>query len=484
MASLLVFLDAERAKTLIAPDQRNSGRSWMIERAQLPEPQLDRLDDEATLFVCTIESDRVIIVATVDDPEFADGAFTGGDALLRDYDITDLAPRLGSTGDLARWSSVPRILPPSDVDLLRYTIGLASDLARAPAPPEPIVELDATGEELRAAVFADPRADEPRLIYADYLQSRGDPRGELIALQVARSGSGAAVSDRERTLALRYAKDCVHPLRPVLHDFELERGFLHRAQASYDLAMPDALVGHPAWSTVDVLSATDVRLLCAAHVRARRLGIRGAELVHLVRARQPLPYETIIGLETRGKREPSYRSHGGIATTNWAEIMTVGALENLRTLSVNYAAFAQYVPDFFHSPLCEQLDHLDVWTTTTGGGAVPLRAAFDRSRLTRLTIRFNLPPRSGAREWSPGVIGFQRSTREPILTLQLDHTLASSQLVELMRFLAPLTRNIARIELNDLEVPERAEARHAELIDRLGTIFTRVVARPGASLAP
>ena len=483
MASLLVFLDAERAKTLIAPDQRNSGRSWMIERTQLPELQLDRLDDEATLFVCTIETDRVIIVATVDDPEFADGAFTGGDALLRDYDITDLAPRLGSTGDLARWSSVPRILPPSDVDLLRYTIGLANDLARAPAPPEPIVDNDATADELRAAVFADPRADEPRAIYADYLQSRGDPRGELIALQLARYRSEAAVSDRERTLVQRYAKDCLHPLRPVLHDFELARGFLHRAQASYDLAMPDALVGHPAWSTVDVLSATDVRLLCSTHVRARRLGIRGGELVHLVRAKQPLPYETIIGLETRGKRDPSYRSHGGIATTNWVEIMTVGALANLRTLSVNYAAFAPYVPDFFRSPLCDQLDHLDVWTATEGA-PVQLREAFDRSQLSRLTIRFSLPPASGALEWRPGVVGFRRSTREPILTLQLDHTLVPSQLVELMRFLAPLTRGIARIELNDLAAPKNPEARHTQLIDRLGTIFARVAARPGASLAP
>lgn len=36
---------------------------------------------------------------------------------------------------------------------------------------------------LRAIFEADPDDDEPRFIYADYLQQRGDPRGELIALQ-------------------------------------------------------------------------------------------------------------------------------------------------------------------------------------------------------------------------------------------------------------------------------------------------------------
>jgi len=36
---------------------------------------------------------------------------------------------------------------------------------------------------IRAICEADPDDDEPRFIYADYLQQRGDPRGELIALQ-------------------------------------------------------------------------------------------------------------------------------------------------------------------------------------------------------------------------------------------------------------------------------------------------------------
>lgn len=40
-----------------------------------------------------------------------------------------------------------------------------------------------TGRDLLAAVLAAPDDDEPRLVYADFLQERGDPRGELIVVQ-------------------------------------------------------------------------------------------------------------------------------------------------------------------------------------------------------------------------------------------------------------------------------------------------------------
>jgi uncharacterized protein (TIGR02996 family) len=40
------------------------------------------------------------------------------------------------------------------------------------------------GQSLLDAVIANPEADEPRVVYADYLQERGDVRGEFIALQL------------------------------------------------------------------------------------------------------------------------------------------------------------------------------------------------------------------------------------------------------------------------------------------------------------
>jgi uncharacterized protein (TIGR02996 family) len=55
----------------------------------------------------------------------------------------------------------------------------------------------ATDAALLAAVLAAPDDDAPRLVYADFLIGRGDPRGELITVQLA--------SKRTRTLAAREA---------------------------------------------------------------------------------------------------------------------------------------------------------------------------------------------------------------------------------------------------------------------------------------
>jgi uncharacterized protein (TIGR02996 family) len=56
-------------------------------------------------------------------------------------------------------------------------------------------------ERLLAAIHAAPDDDAPRLVYADWLQSRGDPRGELIALQCALGGG-----DDERFLDARWQR--------------------------------------------------------------------------------------------------------------------------------------------------------------------------------------------------------------------------------------------------------------------------------------
>jgi uncharacterized protein (TIGR02996 family) len=60
------------------------------------------------------------------------------------------------------------------------------------AAGEPVLELPlerrakragVSEDDLLAAVVAEPTADAPRLVYADWLMERGDPRGELIRLQ-------------------------------------------------------------------------------------------------------------------------------------------------------------------------------------------------------------------------------------------------------------------------------------------------------------
>ncbi len=42
-----------------------------------------------------------------------------------------------------------------------------------------------TSPEFIQAILAEPDDDVPRLIYADWLQERGEPRGDFIRLQCA-----------------------------------------------------------------------------------------------------------------------------------------------------------------------------------------------------------------------------------------------------------------------------------------------------------
>jgi uncharacterized protein (TIGR02996 family) len=499
MPSLLAYVALERLRTLLAADQRNSGRSWLIDRTHLPEPQLDRISDDDNLFVFTIDGGRAVIVATIEDPDVHDGRFVGGDALLRDYDITDILPRLGcmTTTTIEQWAAPPRILPPGDVDLLRYTLALNADLARPPAPPEPIVDADAMLDSLRAAVYADPGADEPRAIYADYLQSRGDPRGELVALQLARARSGGPISDRERVLVERYGAACCELQCVGRGRFELERGFPRAVVTSDAEDIPDD-ARHPAWATIDVLSTTRLDVLFNPHLRVRRLHLVGHELAELARAPHPLPFEALLGVAGDAPT-PSYREHNGVSLGGAVDdIFAIGALRNVRVLSIAINWSVVDLLALVRSPLGRQLEHLDLFVTNTADPP-NVRDALQASELPVLTVRFALMPPSPAGygssryiqlpqaatpDWLRGIIGFQRSSREPILRLQLGGVPTPDQTTELMRLLAQVTRGIQRIELHDLDNPRDVEVRYRTLVERLETMFARVVVRASDSMAP
>jgi uncharacterized protein (TIGR02996 family) len=73
----------------------------------------------------------------------------------------------------------------------------ASGLAvEAPVPAAPADEA-----ALLAAVLADPRDDAPRMVFADALLQRGDPRGEFIALDLL--AARTAAQDRARNALLK-----------------------------------------------------------------------------------------------------------------------------------------------------------------------------------------------------------------------------------------------------------------------------------------
>ncbi len=85
------------------------------------------------------------------------------------------------------------------------------------------------GDDLLAAILADPDDDEPRLVYADWLVERGDPRGEFIHVQCALARDhqkrGALIA-RERALLAAHGAEWLAPLHQWTTKGIFRRGFV------------------------------------------------------------------------------------------------------------------------------------------------------------------------------------------------------------------------------------------------------------------
>jgi uncharacterized protein (TIGR02996 family) len=133
---------------------------------------------------------------------------------------------------------------------------LAGDVAKRVAQAAPV----ATDDEPRllAAIWAAPGDDAPRQVYADWLQERGRPHGEFIALQLAAGARGSKAGRRERELIDAHARDFLGPLAPALQlrNLRFERGFVVHAEiTSKRSPTVDEIAEHPAWSTLESFAA-------------------------------------------------------------------------------------------------------------------------------------------------------------------------------------------------------------------------------------
>src|SRR5947209_10682193 len=83
------------------------------------------------------------------------------------------------------------------------------------------------------AIHDQPDDDGPRLIYADWLEEQGDPRGEFIRIQCVLAGMAAdaerrpLLAARERELLAEFGSEWLGPLRGLVEKWEFRRGFLH-----------------------------------------------------------------------------------------------------------------------------------------------------------------------------------------------------------------------------------------------------------------
>lgn len=151
--------------------------------------------------------------------------------------------------------------------------------------------------EALAAVWAQPDALEPRLVYADMLSAEGDPRGEFIALQCAPARTPAQTR-RMAALARAHGAGWAGPLGRVAVVDAFERGFPAELTltARSRLAF-GPLLGHPAWSTVHTVGVGPFvePLLHPAMTRVLRVKDLGApELRALGKHQHPFPFRSLV----------------------------------------------------------------------------------------------------------------------------------------------------------------------------------------------
>ncbi|MCA9665260.1 MAG: TIGR02996 domain-containing protein [Myxococcales bacterium] len=146
--------------------------------------------------------------------------------------------------------------------------------------------------QLLDAVLAAPDDDTPRLAYADWLSTRGDARGELIAVQcqLARAGDddarAPALAQRERELLAEHHALWKRPMRGVIVA-RFERGFAahvwldsfiedYGVVARYLARLPRPAVEPSAWCGGDEKGGAALRAIPRLH-----LGLRGADAERL-----------------------------------------------------------------------------------------------------------------------------------------------------------------------------------------------------------
>jgi uncharacterized protein (TIGR02996 family) len=160
------------------------------------------------------------------------------------------------------------------------------------------------------AIYADPASDEARLVYADHLQERGDPRGELITLQIERARAGKPATAREKELLRRYGNGWLAELAPAAVNARFERGFVAACRlGSQSLRRTQGKLGAPAWNTVEELEIGQVaRPLMPAFalqdnlraLRALRGQVFDKDLDALARAPRPLGIESLQVIHAGG----------------------------------------------------------------------------------------------------------------------------------------------------------------------------------------
>jgi uncharacterized protein (TIGR02996 family) len=92
-------------------------------------------------------------------------------------------------------------------------------------------------------ILENPDDDAPRLIYADWLEERGDPRGEFIRVQCElarlpqRHPGRAALEAREAQLLAEHENAWLQALRPWVTSWRFQRGFVEQVAVTVEVCL-------------------------------------------------------------------------------------------------------------------------------------------------------------------------------------------------------------------------------------------------------
>lgn len=328
-------------------------------------------------------------------------------------------------------------------------------------------EREARSAALLEAVYADPDADAPRLVYADWLASLGHPRGEFIGLQLARE-HGGPTSDREQQLLARHGDEWAGPLHVVTSPLGrvFERGFL--SAVSIEARLDAERIAAPEWATLCSLDG---------HV-PELLALRG-RLDRLRTLYGFLDLRRFIELRAAGRLEAVERYECSLADPNLRFDTPLG----LRSLLVR-RAFDEQLIELLDSPACLGLEEFAVYYdgSPLGGPAwtgdhrerpeLRTRAQLLRSRLPKHIRRACMLDGQTSRATRPEgcTLAFERDAEGALSRLSLDvhakhgsarRTIDAQAIVRLLDGL-PL-RSLSDVTLADVEesVCERAALRAA-----------------------
>jgi uncharacterized protein (TIGR02996 family) len=278
-----------------------------------------------------------------------------------------------------------------------------------------------TEAEHLEAIAGAPDDDDPRLVYADWLLERGDPRGELIQLQCRRrrqSPSPTAVG-RERELLDRH--EWLGPLRPFVRSSRFLRGFLDDAElrGGSDL-LP--LVRHPVLALVRrlVLEGVDAVVQRELVVTLRQLRsvarIDAWILFELARRDEPLALEKVTNVRAYGLGELRTLATGtGLARLRHLELST-----------------SQLAPVYFE-PFVTTTRHEHVRVELAGWTILLERRPGEPARISaEETRRFSRP--AGLSELRDLIYRFPRGdVSELVLTREEDQARFSPQELDALR---------------------------------------------------